>query len=444
MHMKATKKLTPVQILALGFAIVILIGVFFLGLPISSRDGTRTSLIDCIFTATSAVCVTGLVTLNTAEHWSYFGKTIILILIQIGGLGFMSFATLLALIAGRKISFKQRLVMQEAMNSFSLQGLVKLSKYILLFTFATEGAGAIFLSTRFIPKYGVTTGIYFSVFHSISAFCNAGFDLTGNSLVPFADNAVVIITISALVIVGGLGFAVWAEIWNYKGFKKLSLHAKLVITMTSVLLIGGWILMFLFEFKNPATLGSMGFKDKIINSLFASVTTRTAGFNSISTAAMTTAGKFLTIMLMFIGGSPGSTAGGVKTTTVGLLIMTVVSVIRNKEDTVIFNRTIKKEVIYKTLAIVFIALAVIMLDVLILSVTEKGMSFEYVVYETFSAFGTVGLSLGLTPNLSFIGKLIVAITMYIGRVGPLTLMLALSSKGKGISIKYPEGKILVG
>ncbi|WP_461205561.1 TrkH family potassium uptake protein [Clostridium sp. DL1XJH146] len=442
--MKATKKLTPVQILALGFAIVILIGVFFLGLPISSRDGTRTSLIDCIFTATSAVCVTGLVTLNTAEHWSYFGKTIILILIQIGGLGFMSFATLLALIAGRKISFKQRLVMQEAMNSFSLQGLVKLSKYILLFTFATEGAGAIFLSTRFIPKYGVTTGIYFSVFHSISAFCNAGFDLTGNSLVPFADNAVVIITISALVIVGGLGFAVWAEIWNYKGFKKLSLHAKLVITMTSVLLIGGWILMFLFEFKNPATLGSMGFKDKIINSLFASVTTRTAGFNSISTAAMTTAGKFLTIMLMFIGGSPGSTAGGVKTTTVGLLIMTVVSVIRNKEDTVIFNRTIKKEVIYKTLAIVFIALAVIMLDVLILSVTEKGMSFEYVVYETFSAFGTVGLSLGLTPNLSFIGKLIVAITMYIGRVGPLTLMLALSSKGKGISIKYPEGKILVG
>ncbi len=444
MQIKTTKKLTPVQILALGFALVIAIGVILLSLPMATRDGTRTPLIDCIFTATSAVCVTGLVTLNTAEHWSYFGKTIILILIQIGGLGFMSFTTLLALIVGRKISFKQRLVMQEAMNSFSLQGLVKLSKYILIFTFATEGAGAIFLSTRFIPRYGVAKGIYFSIFHSISAFCNAGFDLTGNSLVPFADNVVVMLTISALVIVGGLGFAVWAEVWNYKGFKKLSLHAKLVITMTSVLLIVGWILMFFFEFKNPATLGSMSFKDKIVNSLFASVTTRTAGFNSISTDGMTTAGKFLTIMLMFVGGSPGSTAGGVKTTTIGLLIMTVVSVIMNKEDTVIFKRTIKKEVVYKTLAIVFIALAVIMLDILILSVTEKGMPFEYVVYEAFSAFGTVGLSLGLTPNLSFIGKVIVAITMYIGRVGPLTLMLALSNKGKGISIKYPEGKILVG
>lgn len=413
-------------------------------LPVSSKEGIVTPFIDAFFTSTSAVCVTGLVTLNTAEHWSYFGSTVIIMLIQIGGLGFMSFATLFALILGKRITLKERMVMQEAMNSFSLQGLVKLAKYILIFTFSVEGIGALFLSTKFIPEHGFLKGLYFSIFHSISAFCNAGFDLTGNSLVPYADNAVIILTISALIITGGLGFAVWAEIYNYKGMGKLSVHSKLVISATLILIVGGWILMYIFEMKNPGTIQNMSLKGKLLSSLFASVSPRTAGFNSISTADMTLAGKFLTIILMFIGGSPGGTAGGIKTTTAGILLMTVISVFKNREDAEIFGRTISKNLVYKSFVILTLALCLVIGETMILSFTEKGASLEYILYEVTSAFGTVGLTLGLTPNLSVIGKVLIALTMYIGRVGILTLLLALAHKKHGSSIKYPDGKILVG
>lgn len=413
-------------------------------LPVSSKEGIVTPFIDAFFTSTSAVCVTGLVTLNTAEHWSYFGSTVIITLIQIGGLGFMSFATLFALILGKRITLKERMVMQEAMNSFSLQGLVKLAKYILIFTFSVEGIGALFLSTKFIPEHGFLKGLYFSIFHSISAFCNAGFDLTGNSLVPYADNAVIILTISALIITGGLGFAVWAEIYNYKGMGKLSVHSKLVISATLILIVGGWILMYIFEMKNPGTIQNMSLKGKLLSSLFASVSPRTAGFNSISTADMTLAGKFLTIILMFIGGSPGGTAGGIKTTTAGILLMTVISVFKNREDAEIFGRTISKNLVYKSFVILTLALCLVIGETMVLSFTEKGASLEYILYEVTSAFGTVGLTLGLTPNLSVIGKVLIALTMYIGRVGILTLLLALAHKKHGSSIKYPDGKILVG
>jgi len=441
---KSSKNFSPVQILALGFGIVILIGALLLMLPIASKDGTVTPFIDAFFTSTSAVCVTGLTTVNTAEHWTYFGTTVIIFLIQIGGLGFMSFATLFALILGKRITLKERLIMQEAMNTFSLQGLVKLAKYILIFTFAIEGVGALFLSTQFIPNYGISKGIYFSVFHSISAFCNAGFDLIGNSLVPYAENSVIILTISALLIIGGLGFAVWAEIYNYNGIKKLSLHSKVVIVVTILLIVVGWIFMFLFEMKNPNTIENMSIKGKLLSSFFASVTPRTAGFNSIVTSDMTLAGTFLTIVLMFIGGSPGGTAGGVKTTTAGILFMTIFCVMRNKEDTKIFDRTISKGLVYKAFVISTVAMTLIIIETMILSFTESGASLEYIIYEITSAFGTVGLSLGLTPNLSAIGKILIAITMYIGRVGALTLLLALSNKKLGNTIKYPEGKILVG
>ncbi|MGY0372566.1 TrkH family potassium uptake protein [Clostridium sp. JNZ J1-5] len=444
MQNKYKKRLAPVQILALGFGIVIMAGTLLLMLPVSSKEGIVTPFIDAFFTSTSAVCVTGLVTLNTAEHWSYFGSTVIIMLIQIGGLGFMSFATLFALILGKRITLKERMVMQEAMNSFSLQGLVKLAKYILIFTFSVEGIGALFLSTKFIPEHGFLKGLYFSIFHSISAFCNAGFDLTGNSLVPYADNAVIILTISALIITGGLGFAVWAEIYNYKGMGKLSVHSKLVISATLILIVGGWILMYIFEMKNPGTIQNMSLKGKLLSSLFASVSPRTAGFNSISTADMTLAGKFLTIILMFIGGSPGGTAGGIKTTTAGILLMTVISVFKNREDAEIFGRTISKNLVYKSFVILTLALCLVIGETMILSFTEKGASLEYILYEVTSAFGTVGLTLGLTPNLSVIGKVLIALTMYIGRVGILTLLLALAHKKHGSSIKYPDGKILVG
>ncbi|WP_027634254.1 TrkH family potassium uptake protein [Clostridium hydrogeniformans] len=439
-------KLNAVQILALGFAIVILTGAILLTLPISTKTGVRTSFIDALFTATSATCVTGLITLDTGTYWSYFGKTVIISLIQIGGLGFMSFTTLFALLLGKKITLRERLIMQEALNTFNLQGLVKLVKYILVFTFSVEFLGALLLSTQFIPQFGFLKGIYYSIFHSISAFCNAGFDLFGNfsSLTSYANNSVVILTIGALIVIGGMGFSVWSEIYNCKSLKRLSLHSKLVISMTVGLVVGGTILMFLFEFNNPATMKNMDMNGKFLSSIFASITPRTAGFNSISTSDMTLAGRFLTTILMFIGGSPGSTGGGIKTATAGVLIMTVVSVIKGREDTQMFKKRISKDLVYRALTVASLGGAIVVIVTMILSVTEIGISFEYLLYEATSAFATVGLTLGITTKLSTMGKIIIALTMYLGRVGPMTVVLALTTRKKNKSIKYPEDKILVG
>lgn len=439
-------KFTPVQTLAVGFAVVIFIGAVLLTLPISSASGTFTPFIDSLFTATSATCVTGLVTLDTGTHWSYFGKTVIILLIQIGGFGFLAFSTLFALVLGKKITLRERLVMQEAMNTFNLQGLVKLAKYIFIFTFSVELIGAILLATQFIPDYGLGKGIYFGLFHSISSFCNAGFDLIGGfrSYTPYAENSVVILTVGALIVIGGLGFAVWAEIYNYKGFNKLSLHSKVAIVLTAFLVFGGAVLMFIFEFNNPETLAPLSFQGKITNSLLASITPRTAGCNSIPTAGMSPAGRFLTIILMYIGGSPGSTAGGIKTTTFGIIFLTIITVVKGKEDTEIFKKRIAKELVTRAFIIATLGLAVVIVVTMLLSITEAGASFEYLLYEATSAFGTVGLTLGLTPSLSSVGKIIVLLTMYCGRVGPLTVALALAKKKSVNQIRYPEEKILIG
>lgn len=447
--LKRKTRYTPVQILALGFATVIFIGAILLSLPISSQSGKATPFIDCIFTSTSAVCVTGLVIVDTGTYWSYFGKTVIMSLIEIGGLGFMSVTTLVFLLLGKRITLKERLVMQEAMNSNSLQGIVKMAKYVLIFTFSVEITGAVLFSTQFIPKFGIAKGIYYSVFHAISAFCNAGFDLMGNfnSLTAYADNTVIILTVSALIVIGGLGFYVWVEIYNCKSLKRLSLHSKVVIYMTLVLIVGGAIFMYLFEMNNPSTMQGMSIKGKFLSSVFASITPRTAGFNSISTVDMSPAGRFLTIILMFIGGSPGSTAGGIKTATLVVLIMTVVSVARGREDTEIFKRRINKHLVYRAFVIVVISLTLVIAVTMALSITEqRSIPVEYLLYEATSAFATVGLSLGVTSELSFVGKIIIALTMYAGRVGPLTILLALhkSRRGKTGNIKYPEGKILIG
>lgn len=449
---KALKKksiYTPVRILALGFAIVIVIGAILLSLPVASQNGEITPFIDCIFTSTSAVCVTGLVVLDTGTYWTYFGKTVIMLLIEIGGLGFMSVATLVFLVLGKRITLKERLVMQEAMNVNSLQGLVKMVRYVLIFTIYVQITGAVLFSTQFIPEFGIAKGIYYSVFHSVSAFCNAGFDLMGNfnSVTAYANNSVVILTIAALIIIGGLGFYVWVEIYNYKGIKKLSLHSRVVIYTTLVLIVGGAILMYIFEKNNPLTMQAMPIKGKILSSIFASVSPRTAGFNSIPLDGMTMAGKFLTIILMFIGGSPGSTAGGIKTATAVVLFMTVVSVVKGRENTEIFQRRINKEVVYKALVIALLGLLLVVVVTMILSITEQpNIPFEHFLYEATSAFATVGLTLGLTTKLSFVGKIIICLTMYAGRVGPLTIILALAKNksGKSGTIKYPEGKILIG
>ena len=437
-------RLNGVQILALGFLIVIIIGAIILSLPISSRTGEPTNFLDAIFTSTSAVCVTGLITLDTSTHWSVFGQTVIITLIEIGGLGFMSFGVLISLILGKKITLRERLVMQEAMNTYSIQGLVKMVKYVLIFTMSVQFFGALLLSTQFVPEYGIGRGIFYSIFHSISAFCNAGFDLFGTSLVGYSSNSVVILVISALIIIGGLGFTVLLEIYEFKGMKKLSLHSKLVLITTAILVFGGAILMLIFEYNNVDTIANMNIKDKLLNSFFASVTPRTAGFNSISTSSMTLASKFLTIILMFIGGSPGSTAGGLKTVTFGILVLTVICVIKGREDTEVFGRRFTKEIVYKSFTLLFIGVSLVIFSTMILSYTEVGVSFIDLLYETTSAFGTVGITSGLTPNLSSIGKVLIMLMMYFGRVGPLTVMLALTRKRKKSGYKYPEGKILIG
>lgn len=444
------RSFAPVQIIAIGFALTILIGALLLRLPIATVEGVRTPFIDCLFTSTSAVCVTGLVTVDTGTYWSYFGKTIIIILIQVGGLGFMSFATLLSLIIGKKITLKERLIIRESFNSNSLQGIVKLAKYILVFTFSIEFLGAVLLSFQFIPQFGVGKGIYYSIFHAISAFCNAGFDLMGDysSLTSYTSNTLVILTISSLIVIGGLGFYVWNEVYNYRRIRRLSLHTKLVILITSFLIIFGTIMFFIFETFGNGVLKGLPFKEKVLASLFASISPRTAGFNSIDMTQMTMASILLTILLMFIGGSPGSTAGGIKTSTAGVLALTVISVIRGRDDAELFKRRINKETVYKAFAVVVVGVGIVFLATIILTITESasGLPFEYYLFESTSAFGTVGLTLGLTQKLTSIGKIVVALTMYAGRVGPLTIIIALAVRKQGMnnSVKYPEDKILVG
>lgn len=444
---KMDKKLNEVQILTLGFVSIILIGAVILSLPISSKHGNYTNFLDSLFTATSSVCVTGLVTLDTGTYWSTFGQCIILMLIEIGGLGFMSLTTFIYIIIGKKITFRERMIVQEAINVFDIQGIVRLVKHILLFTISVQGIGAIFLSFMFAKDYGALKGIFYGVFHSVSAFCNAGFDLIGNynSITGYNTNTLFILVISALIIVGGLGFGTLSNILHVKDGKRLSANAKLVITTTISLLLIGTIAFFLLEYNNPETLGNMTFKNKVLNSFFASVTPRTAGFNSISIDGMTDSSKILTIMLMFIGGSPGSTAGGIKTTTFGLIILTVICVVKGRDDTESFGRRYKKELVYKAFTLFAIAIAIVITVTFILVVTEKGEDFIDLLYEATSAFGTAGISTGVTQRLGVIGKIVIIISMYIGRVGPLTIIFALTKrKKKKINYKYPEGKLLIG
>lgn len=447
-HKSIVSSLAPVQILALGFAAVIFIGAVLLSLPVSSASGQSTPFLTSLFTSTSAVCVTGLVVVDTGTYWSTFGQVVIMLLIQTGGLGFMSFATLIALILGKKITLRERLVMQEAMNSFSLQGLVNLVKYALIATFTIEGFGAALLSIRFIPDYGIAKGIFFGVFHAVSAYCNAGFDIIGSfqNLMPYHESIIVNVTVMGLIVIGGIGFIVQSEIYRHRSFKRLSLHSKVVLITTGILILSGALLFFLLEHDNPGTMQPMSLKGKILSSFFASVTPRTAGFNTIDTTQMSMASTVITIILMYIGASPGSTGGGIKTSTFAILVMTVVAVVKGREDTEILGKRIPKDIIYRAFSIVAISLTILLIDVLILSITEKEAQLVETMYEATSAFGTVGLSLNFSPRLTSIGRIIILITMYIGRVGPLTLAFAFAQKQlkNNATVKYPEDRVLIG
>lgn len=447
---KKKKNMSPFKILAIGFLSLILTGGILLTLPIATISGESTSFLDSIFTATSAVCVTGLVVVDTGTYWSTFGQMIILILIEIGGLGFMAMSTFFAMILGKRISLRERLVMQEAYNTFSLQGIISHVRYMLIFTIIVQSAASLILFTQFIPIYGIGKGIYFGIFHAISAFNNAGFDLLGNftSITVFNENKIILITLAIVINIGGLGYLVCREIISsFKTKRKLknfSLHSKVVLTISVVLLSVGTLALLVFEWKNPVTMGPMSFGDKLTNAFFSATTPRTAGFNSISTSDMSPAGKLLTMGYMFIGGSPGSTAGGVKTTTLGILIFTLISVLRGRQDAEVYKRRISQSTVFRAMAIFMLGITIVIIGIMILSITEIGSTFETILFEVISAFGTVGLSQGLTPTLSPVGKVTITIIMYLGRVGPLTVMLALAGKQEKVNIKYPEGKILIG
>lgn len=442
--------LKPTQILVLGFLFLIILGTILLNLPIAARENQSIGLIDALFTATSAVCVTGLVVVNTLDFWSPFGKVVILILIQIGGLGFMTFATMFFMMMGRKIRLKERLIIQEALNQYTLSGMVRLTKNVVLGTLFIEGIGAVLLAIRFVPQHGLE-GIFMAIFHSVSAFCNAGFDIIGDSsLTPYLGDVIINIAIILLIILGGLGFTVWIDVIrvmkekkfaNKYGFRrtfnKFTLHTKIVLVLTFSFIVIGFILFFLLESGNPNTLGPLSMKDKILGSLFQSITPRTAGFNTMPLDQMNHASKFLTILFMFIGGSPAGTAGGVKTVTVGVIILSVISVIRGREQTEAFNRSIPETIIKKrALAVVAIGMTVVITVTMILSATEVGTSFMNIFFESVSAFATVGLTLGITGSLTTIGKIIICITMFIGRLGPVTMALAFSMRGKTKKRKY--------
>ena len=454
--------LGPSQILVAGFLMVILVATVLLMLPISSQSGQTTGFIDALFTSTSAVCVTGLVVVNTLEYWSLFGKIVILFCIQIGGLGFMSLVSMIFVFMGKKITLKNRLLMQEAFSFNTTAGIVRFAKAVVQLTFVVEGIGAILLSLVFIPEHGLIKGIGYSIFHAISAFCNAGFDLVGsNSLVPYVGNGIINFTIMGLIIASGLGFSVWIDTYNIikmkrqsaehftwkQAFYKLSLHTKLVWTITTILIVIGFVFFFLVEYNNPATLGALSLKDKIYAALFQSVAPRTAGFNTLPLAELTPASQLMSVILMFIGGSPAGTAGGVKTVTIGVLVLCALSTIKGRENTVVYKRRIPMAVIARALTVVIIAIVVVLGTLMILTVTEDA-AFMELLFEVVSAFGTVGSTLGITTSLTPIGKIIIIMLMFIGRLGTITIAVALmvrqgKTKEKHI-IQYPEEKVLVG
>lgn len=453
MKKKSAFFLSTTQIILISFLIVIFIGSLLLSLPISSATGERVSYIDALFTATTATCVTGLVTLTTATAWSLFGQVVILILIQIGGLGLITIIAGIMVAMHRKFGLKDGQLIRDAFNLNSLSGLARFVKRVLIGTFAIELCGALLYMTVFIPEFGVR-GIWMSLFTSISAFCNAGIDIIGdNSLCNYAQNPLVNLFTSLLIILGGLGFVVWWDVLRVLGdykkmgrrcFSKLTLHTKIVLVSTAILLVGGGVLIFIFEYNNPQTIASYSLFDKLQVSFFQSVTTRTAGFASIPQGDLTNASSILSLVLMFIGGSPIGTAGGIKTVTVVALYATAYATIRNKNEVSVFGRSLSADVTRRAVAVSCMSFAIMLISTLALAAVCDAGALD-ILYETVSATGTVGLSRDLTPTLDVFGKIIIITTMYLGRIGPISLAIAVRPNGENTnSIKNPTEEISIG
>ncbi len=440
---KQKRMLTSFQIIIIGFAGVIAMGTAVLMLPVSSAKGVVTSFETAFFTATSAVCVTGLVIKDTATYWSGFGQAVILGLIQIGGLGVISVILFLGMISGRRISLMQRQTMQNALSAPTLAGVVKLTRFIFILSFVVEFIGAILLIPVFLPVYG-GKGIWLSIFHSISAFCNAGFDLmgdkTGNfsSLTSFSSNAYLTFIIAILIITGGIGFVTWSDVATKKcAVKEYRMQTKVVFTTTLILILVPAIFFFIFDFNG------MPLKERVCLSIFQSVTPRTAGFNTADQAALSDAGKAVTMMLMLIGGSPGSTAGGVKTTTIAVLIANTIAVFKKKQSAVFFGRRVEEDAVRNASTILLMYAVMAIFSAIAISLLEN-LPMQTCMFETFSAIGTVGLSLGITPELGCISHYILTLLMFWGRVGGLTLIYAAFSNQDISGSKYPQENIMIG
>lgn len=444
---KKNYSLTYPKIVAVGFALIILLGALLLMLPISSKNDS-TSFMDALFTATSATCITGLVPFDTFSNWSVFGQLVILCLIQIGGLGFITVLSLFINFFRKRMSLKYKMLLKESVGTLRLSDVKTLFKTVIVFTASCELAGALILAFRFVPLTDLKRGIYMAVFTSVSAFCNAGFDLMGmfspsSSLVTVNDDSVILLTISALVVFGGIGFIVWQDLKDKKlKLKSLSVHSKLVLVTTAVLLLFGSVMFFILEYDH--TFKDMNFSSKLLNSFFCSVTPRTAGFNSVEINTMNPLSRMLKIILMFIGGSSGSTAGGIKTTTIAVLVLCVVSNLRNKEEITVFNSRISLDTIKKAVAVSVTNLFEIFIAVIIISFAQSNFALSDVIFECASAMGTVGITTGITPELNSFSQLVIIILMYIGRLTSLIFALSFVVTKPKTTAKKPKGEFMVG
>ena len=440
--MKRKFKISPSQYIVLGFLAVILIGTLLLCLPISSTNGVH--LVDAFFTATSATCVTGLATVTTAEGWTLFGQIVILIMIQIGGLGFMTFMSLTTIVAKKRVSLRQRKLFMQAAGSIELNGVLLLMRRLLFGTLIIEGTGALILSIRFwVGGKSFIKGLWFGIFHSVSAFCNAGFDILGNnSLMDYSKDPIVLLTISALIIIGGIGFLVWGDFTAHGfKFKKYQLHSKIVITTTAILLFGGTVIIYITD-RNSA-LSEFNEWEKWLNAFFESVTLRTAGFASFDQAELSAGGTVLSFVLMLIGGSPGSTAGGIKTVTFAIVVFNAICFARNKDSLTTFKKRIHDSIVKQACAIITLYIFAACLVTIVISVIEP-FALDEIVFEVISAIATVGLTKGITAELCIVSKLLLCATMFFGRMGGLTLVLAIAEKRNIVKIERPYEKVLIG
>ncbi len=434
----------PPLVVVISFFVVILFGSFLLNLPIASNGGESIGYLDALFTATSATCVTGLIVVNTAAHWTVFGKIVIIFLIQIGGLGTMVFLTLISILLNKKIGITQRMMLREQISLDSIRGIVRVSTYIIRVSLICEFIGAIFLSFKFIPDFGLKRGILYSLFHAISAFCNAGFDLIGNSMMNYTSSAIINLTLAFLIIIGGIGFTVCLDIIEKKRFKNLMLHSKIAISISIVLIVVGTVGFLVLE-HDQESMKDLNALGKTLASFFMSVSARTAGFNSIDISKISESSIILTVLLMFIGASPASTGGGIKTTTFGVLLFSTISLLRGNENTEIYHKTISTDILLKSICIFFLSSLIVIASSMGITIIENGnISYLDILFESTSAFATVGVSRGITASLRGISKFIIICLMYIGRVGPATLAIALMNRKTKKHTQYSHGKIIVG